>query len=98
VNDVGTRPDDARFRDDNYTMGITAIAVFARPGQPGTLDILVATRYPWLYVIEATGGRMRIRRRTELPGWVQWIIGPPEHPDLCVSRGGDIVRFSYDGS
>jgi hypothetical protein len=55
-----------------YTTGVTAVSVVARAGDPDTLDILVATRRPALYVIEATHGVMRIRHRIAMPGWIQW--------------------------
>jgi hypothetical protein len=83
----------------DYTKGVTAIAVLARPDAPDgrdTLDILVATRYPWLYIIAAADGRMRIRRRVPMPGWIQWIVvAPDEDRIVCISRGGDVVRFSH---
>jgi nucleoside phosphorylase len=89
---------DDRGRDGTaFTMGITAIDVFARPGSPATLDILVATRFPSLYVLTATGGRLRLRRRMPMPGWIQWIIRQPKADDVriaCISRGGDIVYFA----
>lgn len=82
---------------NEYTMGITAIAALARPGSPDTLDILVATRRPSLYVIEARRGTIRIRHRIPMPGWIQWIIAPPDDDRVtCISRSGDLVRFYHE--
>lgn len=82
-----------------YTLGVTAIEVVARPDHPGALDILVATRSLWLYVIEAAGGALRLKRRLAMPGWVQWIVRRAEPDDVritCISRGGDILELSHN--
>ncbi|HEU4734694.1 MAG TPA: CHAT domain-containing protein [Kofleriaceae bacterium] len=81
-----------------YAMGVTAVAALARPGTPDTLDLLVATRYPWLYVLEARAGTLRFIRRVPLPGWIDWIFAPrhPSGPIICLSRSGDLVRFSHE--
>src|SRR4051812_24705766 len=53
---IGQRSEPPRGEGPEYLTGVTAIAAFRRPGRPTVLDIVVATRYPWLYVIEAEGG------------------------------------------
>lgn len=90
-------PRDERI-GERYTVDITAIALMPRPGCPAVADLLVATRYPWLYIIAVADGRMTLERRVHMPGWIQWIIGPQPDSDhiTCVSRGGDIVRFTRD--
>jgi len=75
-------------------MGITALAA-ASWGERDTLDILVATRRPELYVIAATRGTLAIRKRRRMPGWIQWIMVDDDRV-TCVSRGGDIVRFNRE--
>ncbi|MGH2900778.1 MAG: hypothetical protein ACRDMZ_19030, partial [Solirubrobacteraceae bacterium] len=82
-----------------YTLGVTAIEVVTRADRPGTLDILVATRSLWLYVIEATGGALTLRRRQRMPGWIQWILRREQPGDVhitCISRGGDIIELSHN--
>jgi hypothetical protein len=77
-------------------MGITAISVL-HWGPLDTFDILVATREPALYVLEAADQQLWLRRRRSLPGWIQWILGPPDDQRItCISRGGDIVRFARE--
>jgi hypothetical protein len=80
-----------------YAMGVTAIAALPRPDAPDTIDLLVATRYPWLYVIEARAGALRLTRRMSMPGWIDRILAPrhPGGPITCLSRGGDLVRFTH---
>jgi hypothetical protein len=80
-----------------FASGITAIAVLERRELPGMLHLLVATRFPWLYLIEVDRGRMRLRRRLPMPGWIEWIFVGAPGDDLvaCISRGGDIIRLSY---
>lgn len=83
----------------HYAMGVTAIAALPRPHARDTVEILVATRYPWLYLVEARAGALRLARRMSLPGWIDWIL-PSRHPDgpvTCISRGGDLVRFTHEG-
>jgi hypothetical protein len=93
---VGTGFERAEHDSARYAMGITAIAVLEQADRPGTLDIVVATRHPWLYVLEATAGQLRLRRRIPLPGWIDWILEPrhDDAPVICISRGGDLVRLS----
>lgn len=90
-------PCDERV-SERYTVDITAIALVPRSGCPAVADLLVATRYPWLYVIAVADGRMTLERRVHMPGWIQWILAPQPGGDhiTCVSRGGDIVRFTRD--
>jgi serine/threonine protein kinase len=95
--------------EGKYARGITAIAVL--PGlAPKTLTILVATRYPWLYVIDAADGKLELSNRIAMPSWISWLLPPvseiaeataaaptPTGDATCivaVSRGGDIVRLS----
>jgi hypothetical protein len=75
--------------------GITAIQVLVRPGEPGLLRILVATRSLHLYLIEACNRELRLVQQIPMPGWIQWIIGPQRESAsvTCISRGGDIVRL-----
>jgi 3',5'-cyclic AMP phosphodiesterase CpdA len=106
IGDGYARPDSAAHHL-SYTAGITAIAVLVQPDQPEVLHLLVATRYPQLYVIEASAGYVRLQATISLPGWINWIIcgedaerrGDPassvEHI-TCVSRAGDIVRLTRD--
>jgi hypothetical protein len=106
IGDGYARPDSAAHHL-SYTAGITAIAVLAQLDQREVLHLLVATRYPRLYVIEASAGYVRLQATISLPGWIDWIIcgedagrrGDPvnsvEHI-TCVSRAGDIVRFTRD--
>ena len=80
---------------DRFAAGITAIAAIARPDEPHAFDLLVATRYPCLYVIEARDGVLRFAHRMALPGWIDWIF-PPSTPDGAVrllSRGGHLLSF-----
>ncbi|HSR99045.1 MAG TPA: hypothetical protein VLM79_18445, partial [Kofleriaceae bacterium] len=82
-----------------YTLGVTAIEVVSRADRPGTLDILVATRSLWLYVIEAAGGNLTLRHRVSMPGWIQWILCRDRPDDVhitCISRGGDIIELSHN--
>lgn len=81
-----------------YAMGVTAIAALPRPGAHDTIDLLVATRHPWLYVIEARAGTLRLTRRMSMPGWIDRILGPrrPGGSITCLSRGGDLVRFTQE--
>lgn len=81
-----------------HTSGITAVAVLARPGQRDAVDILAATRYPWLYLLEATRGTLRLRQRLAMPGWIEWIIAPQPGDDrlVLIARGGEIVRASLE--
>src|SRR5262249_15300638 len=93
-----------------YARGITAISTFRTALRPKTLYIIVATRHPRLYVIEASGSRVHLHRPQLMPGWIEWIVQPeydarnasPEHaarkPDVriaCLSRAGDVVRLSH---
>lgn len=102
---IDDRLELAHHDSASYAMGVTAITVLQRPDESNKLDIIVATRHPSLYVLEATAGtddgaraagRLRLRRRIPMPGWIEWIIDPAPGDDhvTCISRGGDIVRFS----
>jgi len=104
--------DDSSADPHAYARGVTAISTFRTARKPKTLYIIVATRHPRLYVIEASGGRIYLHRPQLMPGWIEWIVQPesddrgasPEQaarePDLriaCLSRAGDVVRLSpYD--
>jgi hypothetical protein len=81
-----------------YAMGVTAIAALPRPGASDTIDILVATRHPWLYVIESRAGVLRLTRRMSVPGWIDQILAPrfPGEPITCLSRGGYLIRFTRE--
>jgi hypothetical protein len=79
---------------DESTMGITAIAKLADPAQPEAISILVATRYPRLFVIRACGGTLELRGPIAMPGWIDWIIAEPGRDAvLCIARGGDIAQL-----
>lgn len=83
-------PSDASRR---FAAGITAIAVVPRQGPSQEIALLVATRNPWLYVIEADRGALRLAQRIPLPGWIDWIFCPraPDGPVRLLSRGGQLL-------
>lgn len=80
---------------NEQTMGITAIEAIADPAQADAMLILVATRYPQLYILRARGGTLELRGAIAMPGWIDWIVRPEQgRADvLCISRGGDIARI-----
>lgn len=80
---------------NEQAMGITAIEAIADVAQPDAMLILVATRYPQLFILRAQGGELELCGSIAMPGWIDWIVRPEELREdvLCVSRGGDIARL-----
>lgn len=89
------RPSGAKRR---FAAGITAIAAIPRQGPRREVDLLVATRNPWLYVIEADGNGLHLAHRIPLPGWIDWIFCPrtPDGPVRLLSRGGHVLCSTSD--
>jgi len=78
-----------------YGQGITAVLELPT-NDPRVVDIVVATRYPALFVVEVRQDDLAIRARHVLPGWVGWMmtVGRPGAEVLvCVTRGGEILEW-----
>lgn len=80
---------------NEQTMGITAVAAIEDRAHSEAMLILVATRYPQLYILRAQAGELALCASIEMPGWIDWIVRPERQRDdvLCISRGGDIARL-----
>ncbi|HEX8115271.1 MAG TPA: hypothetical protein VF516_46410, partial [Kofleriaceae bacterium] len=81
--------------EDPFNDGITAILELPAE-DPAVVDIVVATRYPALYVVRLQRDALAVRARHLLPGWTQCLttLGPSGDENLvCASRGGELLEW-----